>query len=277
MPSDERPSTRTLQPMLTRDFLDERLVPELDADTVQYYDHIRRYLFAQQFVQGKRTADIACGTAYGSVMLQQAGATSVIGVDLSSDALRYAIRRPDRHGSEVLLVQADGLKLPLQTGSIDVVVSFETVEHIPTPEQFLNEIRRILSPGGLLIVSVPNRAVASPGSDTPFSPYHAFEPTLSELKTLITANGFHLRALHGMTHSIRSRSLLRGATGKFSRQPRIIAWSAYLRRTLIDLIPPILYQRIRQAPPLSISDSILTDQADEHSSYFVCVCALASD
>lgn len=260
--------------MLTRDFLDERLVPELEADTVQYFDHVRRYLFAQQYVQGKRTADIACGTAYGTVMLQQAGAASVIGVDLSIEALRYAVRLPDRREARVVLVQADGLKLPLLTGSIDVVVSFETLEHIPTPDRFLTEIKRVLSPGGLLIASVPNRAVASPGSATPFSPYHAFEPTLSELQALIRENGFEIHALHGLTHSARSRSLLDSANARFSKQPRVIAWSAYMRRTLIGLLPPIVYQRIRRAPLLSISDSILTEVAREDSSYFVCVCGM---
>jgi len=257
--------------MLTRDFLDERLVPELEYGTVQYFDHIRRYLFAQEFARGKRTADIACGTGYGSRLLAQAGSRSVLSIDLAPDALRYAGRvSPDTDAINWL--QADGMHLPLADSTIDLIVSFETLEHMPDPDRFLTELRRILAPDGLLIFSVPNRDVASPGSAVPFSPYHHFEPTLAELDPLLHHSGWKIDARHGLYHSARAQRLLHPARGVFDKQPHIMAWSAILRRVALDLLPPLVYQRLRKAPQLEISDSILTRNVDQSAAYFICVC-----
>ena len=108
--------------MLTRSFLDERLVPELEYGTIQYFDHMRRYLFAQQFVQGKRVLDIATGTGYGSDILNRGGAAQVFGIDLDIQALKYAARK----WQAAQLLQADAAAIPFGDRSIDVVVSYET-------------------------------------------------------------------------------------------------------------------------------------------------------
>jgi len=259
------------QRLLSKDFLDERLVPELETGTAQYFDHIRRYLFAQQFVQKKTVLDVACGTGYGSNILRLGRARQVISIDISPAALRYASRQWGVRG----LLQADATCLPLRSGIIDVIVSFETLEHLAAPDSFLSEAARLLRPAGTLILSTPNRAMASPGSLIPFSPYHTFEPTLPELELLLKNAGWQIVELYGIVHSPRLEAIIAPASQAFAKTGNQIAWAAYLRRWLQNILPGALYQwqsRVRHIPQFGIEDSILTRQADEKSSYFVVRC-----
>jgi ubiquinone/menaquinone biosynthesis C-methylase UbiE len=260
--------------LLTRAFLDERLVPELESGTVQYCDHIRRYLFAQQHVYGKRVLDIACGTGYGSDILRRGGAHQVVSMDISTEALHYAAARW-RSG---WIAQADAQHIPLPTTSLDVIVTLETLEHLPDPRAYLAEAKRILSTGGCLILSVPNRLKSSPGSETPHSPYHTFEPTRQELLTLLQENGWTVRALHGITHSERIQHLVRPTHEPFQREVDKIAWAAYVRQWVQAVLPGAVYEwsgRVRNIPRIEITDSILTQEATEESSYFVALCVSA--
>ncbi|MHB8752284.1 MAG: class I SAM-dependent methyltransferase [Aggregatilineales bacterium] len=266
--------------LLSKAFLDERLVPELEGGTVQYFDHMRRYLFAQQYVAGRRVLDIACGTGYGGDVLRRGGARQVIGMDISREAVAYAERRWKAASSPAHFVQADANRLPLSDGSLDVIVSFETLEHLAEPRRFLDEAKRILASDGALIVSTPNRAIASPGSATPYSPYHAFEPTLAEFQTLFESSGWRVRALHGISHSARAAALVHPARAPFTRQMSQIAWTTYIRRWVLNILPPLIYQalsRRRHIPQLDIADSILTETATEGSSYFVAVLGKRDD
>ena len=263
-----------LNTLLRQSFLDEHLVPELEQGTVQYFDHIRRYLLAQQYAAGKVILDIACGTGYGSAILQQSGAKQVISADISPAVLTYAARQ----WSTGCFVQANAQQLALAPQSIDLIVSFETLEHLPEPRLFLAEAKRILKRSGTLILSTPNRAIASPGSATPFSPFHAFEPTLPELRSLLTDAGWTITALHGITHSARAERLIHPAQAPYPRRDNRIAWAAYLRLWFTSLMPPLLFNwlsRQRHIPTLTIADSVLVEHATESSAYFVAVCELA--
>jgi SAM-dependent methyltransferase len=252
--------------LLSQDFLSERLVPELEVDTVQYFDHIRRYQLAQQYVVGRRVLDIACGTGYGSDILRRAGA-KVFSIDMDLAALHYAARR----WAVSHPIQADAAQIPLPAHSMDVVVSLETIEHLPDPAVFLAEIRRILIPGGYLVLSTPNRLVASPGSARPFSPYHTFEPSREELLSLLS--DWRVLNLHGITHSSRAHS--RPVNAPYQRKPGKIAWTAYLRLWVRRLLPPIAYdglRRLRNVPDVKITDSILRQAASDEDANFVAVC-----
>lgn len=258
--------------LLTRDFLNERMVPEVEMGTVQYYDHLRRYLFAQQFVYNRHVLDIACGTGYGSDILLRGGARQVISVDLSAAAVEYAARRWRNRQ----FVQADAAHLPLPGGAVETIVSFETLEHLPDPERFLSEARRVLAADGYLIISTPNRAIASPHSDTPYSPYHTFEPTRAELIDLLEKSGWKVLELRGMTHSNKAQSVMRPPSGPFQRETaQDIAWAAYFRLGLRALLPPVIYEwlgRRRSIPALDIADSFVLPEATDESSYFIGVC-----
>ncbi len=145
----------------------ERMVPE-EAHARIFWEHIERYRFAREFVAGKRVLDVACGEGYGAAALGRAGAVSVIGVDISVETCAHARQK---YGLDAR--PGDAQAIPLPDRSIDVVVSFETIEHVPDPAAFLRECVRVLTPAGTLIVSSPNRPVYS--EDHGANPYHRIE------------------------------------------------------------------------------------------------------
>ena len=136
------------------DFTGERFVPQCQGDIAA--EHYHRYLFASQFVGGKRVLDIASGEGYGSSLLALKAA-QVTGVDVSPEAIANA--RATYTASNVSFVQGSATAIPLPDRCVDVVVSFETLEHLEAQEEMLKEIRRVLCADGLLIMSTPNKPV----------------------------------------------------------------------------------------------------------------------
>ena len=153
-----------------------------------YLEHLGRYEFAARFVLGKEVLDVACGTGYGAPLLIAAGAKSYRGVDISPEALEIAERRY-KVSPNISFMPGDACRLDgIEDGTIDLVVSFETIEHLAQPSQFLAGLRRVLAPGGVLIVSTPNRAVRNPGGNLnsiPANPYHLREWNTSEFTQLL--------------------------------------------------------------------------------------------
>ncbi len=128
-------------------------VPIFDAERGAF--HTARYVYACEFVAGRRVLDIACGTGYGSELLNKQGqAKEVIGVDISYEAVGYAARR--HNSANTRFIAGSATEIPLPDNSVDVVVSFETIEHIPEDEQVVSEFARVLVPGGMLLISTPN-------------------------------------------------------------------------------------------------------------------------
>ena len=128
-------------------------------------DHTARYEFAAHFVRGKRVIDAASGSGYGTVRLKFAGAASCLGVDV--DAASVA-RVRQLYGSQgVEYVQGDCEVFDFGAHRPEVIVSFETIEHVRHPERFLDAVRRGLEPDGVFIVSCPNDEKLGP-----HNPYH---------------------------------------------------------------------------------------------------------
>jgi SAM-dependent methyltransferase len=128
-------------------------------------------------VDGRTVLDAACGAGYGSVILAAAGATRVVGVDLdpAATAGRATVEN-------VEFVVGDVRRLPLDDDAFDVVVCFETIEHIQDGDVALREFRRVLRPDGLLLLSSPNRGVYPAGND-----HHEHEYTADELAEAVGA------------------------------------------------------------------------------------------
>jgi ubiquinone/menaquinone biosynthesis C-methylase UbiE len=150
----------------------ERMIPETSGG-MTFWEHVHRYAFACRFVAGKRVLDIACGEGYGSSALQKAGASQVIGVDISDSVCSHARMK---YGVDARAGTAE--RIPLPDKSVDVVVSFETIEHVRNPGSFLDESVRVLSPQGMLIISTPNKEIYDVG--TPANPHHCSELTEQE-------------------------------------------------------------------------------------------------
>ncbi len=142
-------------------------------------EHRARYRFAARLATGKRVLDVACGAGFGLAMLRHARAC-VIGVDLDYAALSQT-RRLTPGAS---LVQGEAAALPLSDGCVDLVTSFETVEHVPDAWAFVRELRRVLRRGGMLILSTPNRAFGPEALHTA-NPFHVREFTAAELRALL--------------------------------------------------------------------------------------------
>jgi SAM-dependent methyltransferase len=161
-----------------------------DPQSELWGEHRSRYRFAAQLVLGKRVLDVASGAGFGLAMLRSSGAC-VVGVDYDAVALCEARRL----SPSVPLARGDATSLPLRDASLDVVVSFETLEHVPDAAAMVREVRRVLKPGGSLVLSTPNRGFGPPELHTN-NPFHVREFTADELRALL-ASHFECVALYG--------------------------------------------------------------------------------
>jgi SAM-dependent methyltransferase len=160
----------------------ERLTTETSGQVE--IEHLHRYFFARSLCRGLDVLDVASGEGYGSALLAQV-AKSVVGVEIAVETVGYAqaaYRMPN-----LTFLQGDARRIPCADDSFDAVVSFETLEHFYEHEAFLAEVRRVLRPGGMFIISSPERDVYSPAGGTP-NPYHVRELTHSEFSALLRSN-----------------------------------------------------------------------------------------
>lgn len=150
------------------------------------HQHIARYRWVLSLVENRRVLDAACGTGFGSRMMIEGGARSVLGLDLSEETIESVKRAMRIDG---LTFQAgDVTSIPLENECLDAYVSFETIEHIPDDRQYLREASRVLSRGGRFICSTPNRLLTNPGKtiiDKPFNPFHIREHSVPEFAGLL--------------------------------------------------------------------------------------------
>jgi 2-polyprenyl-3-methyl-5-hydroxy-6-metoxy-1,4-benzoquinol methylase len=149
---------------------DERPRPD-GPDQVTYHHHLARYQFALgKMAGGEAVLDAGCGTGYGTQLLR-GKAISAIGIDYSPLAVAYA--REHFAGPGVAFAQMDCQRLAFPTARFDLMVCFEVFEHMEDQDGFLVECRRVLRPGGTLILSTPNGVTAevhmrSIGQKNPF-------------------------------------------------------------------------------------------------------------
>ena len=83
-------------------------------------------------------------------------------------------------------VQLDGVRLPMADRCIDLVCSFETLEHVDHPEELVLECWRVLKPGGTFLCSTPNRTLTSPVRLRPANPYHRTELSVEEFGRVLS-------------------------------------------------------------------------------------------
>lgn len=130
----------------------ERYIPSINGDIE--IEHLHRYSFALNYVSMKDVLDIASGEGYGSNILAEVAKT-VVGVDISNEAVYHAQSKYLK--PNLRFCQGDCTRIPLANNSIDVVVSFETIEHHDQHDAMLIEIKRVLRPNGLILISTPDR------------------------------------------------------------------------------------------------------------------------
>lgn len=166
----------------------ERCTPWVKAPT--FSEHVHRYISVIPYCKGKDVLDIASGEGYGSAILANNGAKTVVGADVSDDAVSRANRV---YGSSQLsYCLADATKkLPFDDDSFDVIICFETIEHIQSHEYFVNELTRVLKTDGLLIMSTPDKD--HPASQNSTNQFHEKELTETEFVDLLSSHFTHIQ------------------------------------------------------------------------------------
>lgn len=158
----------------------ERIYPglNLDINSNLYREHAARYEFAAMYTKGKKVLDMACGSGYGSRILCDLGALEVYGCDLAEEGIKFAQRT---HACKCAKFQImDATKITFQNKSFDVVVSFETIEHVLKSHDVIKEFSRVLNDQGTLIISTPNKPLVSGLNTKPKNPFHVKEFTKDE-------------------------------------------------------------------------------------------------
>jgi SAM-dependent methyltransferase len=118
--------------------------------------HVQRYEFATNLVKRDDVdlvLDLASGLGYGSQVIQQYVDCVYVGMDIDAQSVHYATKYYNQSARHFSV--ANALNLPLKNRIFDCVISFETMEHLHSPTNFLNELRRITSPQSHIIISVP--------------------------------------------------------------------------------------------------------------------------
>lgn len=170
-----------MEEMIDLQWTGERYVPQLRGNIA--LEHLHRYAFAAELVEGKRVLDIASGEGYGSEMLARTAAF-VTGVDIDEASILHAQKKYQK--GNLTFKKGSCTAIPLPDDSVDVVISFETIEHVAEHEKMLSEIKRVLVSDGLLIISTPDKYQYAdvPGYHNQF---HVKELYKNELESLLRA------------------------------------------------------------------------------------------
>jgi SAM-dependent methyltransferase/glycosyltransferase involved in cell wall biosynthesis len=159
------------------EFTGERFVPGTEGEIE--HEHLHRYLFALHLCHGLDVLDVASGEGYGSALLATV-ARSVVGVELVPEVVAQASR--NYRAPNLSFHVGDAAALPLPDAGVDVVISYETLEHLENQAGFMAEVKRVLRPRGLLVLSSPVRGIYSPDNPNPF---HVHELDRTELDRLV--------------------------------------------------------------------------------------------
>ncbi len=193
----------------------ERFDPDGAAGTLIDSEHRARYHFGAQVAAGKEVLDASCGTGYGLKIISEAGPKAVTGVDISAAAIAAAKSRFGDHAAA--LIEADLQELPFEDDSFDVAISFETIEHVEEPRRALAELRRVLRPEGVLVVSSPN-----PEAYIGHNEHHVHEFRPAELREAV---GEHFENVLGFRQDAWLGSAVRTAGGD-GDEPEVLRTSS---------------------------------------------------
>ncbi|ALP62202.1 rhamnan synthesis F family protein [Paraburkholderia caribensis] len=168
----------------------ERFLPEDMVGEIEF-EHYHRYHAVSELVAGLDVLDIASGEGYGSALMARVAKT-VTGVDISADAVAFARRKYSGDRPNLAYLHGNCAAIPLGDGSVDAVVSFETIEHHYQHEEMMAEIKRVLRPNGMLVISSPDKHEYSdvPGYS---NPYHVKELYKDEFESLLLRSFKHCR------------------------------------------------------------------------------------
>lgn len=212
----------------------ERTAPGLPDEEYWFARHEVAYRWvASHLASARVVVDAGAGEGYGAAMLRSPG--PVIALEYDALACAHIARTYPR----VAVAQANLVSLPLRTGSADALTCLQVVEHLWDLHAFLRECRRVLRPGGELVITTPQRLTFSPGlarGQKPVNPFHVEEFDGEQLLELLVHAGFDIVEMRGVHHG-----------------PRLAAWEAehgsivqaQVRASLSDAWPHNLRETVR--------------------------------
>jgi SAM-dependent methyltransferase len=176
----------------------ERTVPGVPEENYWFRRHEVVYRRLLERCEDHDVLEAGCGEGYGADLIAGV-ARQVIGLDYDETAVAHVRARYPR----VDMRHGNLAELPLPAASVDVVVNFQVIEHLWDQGQFVAECHRVLRPGGVLLMSTPNRITFSPGLDTPVNPFHTRELNAAELTELLEFAGLEMQSMLGVYHGER--------------------------------------------------------------------------
>ena len=184
----------------------ERTAPGLPDEEYWFARHEAAYLalptLLGQDVSTGLLVDAGVGEGYGAQALLDAGARAVTALEFDPTTCRHAATTYPG----IDIVQANLDALPLRSGAVDAVISCQVIEHLWDLPRFLRECRRVLRPGGAVVVTTPNRLTFSPGlgrGERPVNPFHVEEFDAAQVGALLVDAGFADVRTLGLRHGAR--------------------------------------------------------------------------
>ncbi|MBN8726607.1 MAG: class I SAM-dependent methyltransferase [Xanthomonadales bacterium] len=169
-------------------FTGERFTPECVREI--WYEHWHRYAFARPLAAGRKVLDAACGEGYGSALLAGVAA-SVTGLDIDPASIAHASARY-ANVPNLRYECGDAAALPFTAHAFDLVVSFETLEHLDAQEELVAGFARVLADDGVLVISSPDKHVYSELAGFR-NEFHVRELYRQEFIDLLAAHFSHVR------------------------------------------------------------------------------------
>ena len=231
-------------------------------DYVIHLMHLSDYQRAQSIVSDKVVLDLGCNSGYGTNLLSEK-AIKIIGVDVSSLAIETAKSKYKKNNLNFQLV--DGIKLPFEDATFDAVTSFQVIEHLVDYEIYFNEIKRVLRPSGVLILTTPNAEIRVKSGQKPWNRFHVHEFSIVELGELVkkyfdfsTVIGQHA---NGLSYSTEYERCIRARDAIVSKRFTI---KRFIRDSLPD--PLVEYLRSLKSKAPSNKSGYLSDEEKKNYS-----------
>lgn len=211
-------------------------VPGSLASSEQITRMVTRYRFALDYCRGKDVLEVACGSGQGLSALAKS-AKKVVGGDFMDNLLRKA---QSHYGSKIPLIRLDAQTLPFTREAFDVVILYEAIYYLEEPARFVEECKRILRPGGYVLICLPNKSIPdfhpSPHSFNYFTP-----PELAKLMSPIGPRSLFFGDSPVEYSSLKSKVLrfVKKTVVQMNMMPRTLKGREHLKRLIYGNLLPI--------------------------------------
>jgi len=214
-----------------------------------YLVHIVSYKYSLGYVKEKKVLDYGCGSGYGTALISDA-CLQITGVDVSPEAIAHAKDHFSAPNLSYLQVnQIEVAPLPFPDSSFDVVLSFQVIEHVQNVSIFLQEIERVLVPGGCVLFSTPDRSSRLFSFQKPWNMWHLREYTQSQLYYELASQFSNVNVLQiGGRRDVIEIELKRTRKLKWILLPFTLPFiPEFIRRNCLRLIMNIKYNLSRHS------------------------------